>query len=132
MLFNPAFAIGIGGFVGFLSCCLITLFQSPLRNLLGLIDPYGTIFTFFVPSLIAGFISAIIHLFPFTFGLYPINAHPGRNIGENLAIQLLGVVLTLGFAIVLGLIMGAVFRILKSSDVPPFDDRKYFTAVNEQ
>lgn len=117
MLFYPAFSIGIGSVVGFICCSLISKIQTPLRNTIGLIDPYGTIFTFFVPSLIAGFISAIIHLFPFTYQNYGENASSARNKGENLGIQLLGIVLTLGFAIVLGMILGAIFRIFKSSDL---------------
>lgn len=107
--------------IGFIVGVLTTFLNSRKKDLNkeGIIDSLGSLFVFFVPSLIGAFYSAIL----FTTSSYgPDNSSsftqhdPNRTRFQQGGFQIIGALITIGIAIVAGLIIGGFGKIFNQID----------------
>ena len=111
--------------IGFLAGVITTLLNSKKKSLndkeKGVIDSLGSLMVFFVPALLGGFYSAIL----FTTASYgPDNTDAtnqvlaGRSRWGQGSFQLVGMAITLGIALLCGILIGVFSKIIGSVDGP--------------
>lgn len=118
--------------IGFLVGVLTTYLNTRKKDLNkeGVIDSLGSLFVFFVPSLIGALYSAIL----FATGSYgPDNSNsftqhdPNRTRYQQGGFQVIGALITVGIAIAAGLIIGGFGKIFNQidNDEDFFNDNAY-------
>ena len=132
---NPFPALLIGFLVGVITTFLNSKKKDKLNHE-GVIDSLGSSIVFLVPSLLGGIYSAIL----FTTSPYgPDNTDnnvqvlPGRTRWSQGGMQLAGIGITVGIAIVCGLLIGAFSKIIGGRSVHElFNDHSYIEKDSSQ
>eukprot|EP00919_Chromeraceae_sp_WS-2016_P052451 GHVR01124515.1.p1 GENE.GHVR01124515.1~~GHVR01124515.1.p1 ORF type:complete len:118 (+),score=7.26 GHVR01124515.1:2983-3336(+) len=106
---NPFPAILIGLIAGILSTLLNATMKKAL-NRTGVIDSQGALFTFLIPSFIGGIYSAILQAIGASDpGVGPY-IEQGRSSFVQGGMQIAGIFITIGIAVISGLILGLIFK----------------------
>jgi hypothetical protein len=128
--------LGVGTITGFLSVVLIHYLKHRV-NKSGVIDTHGTIFAFMIPGVLASIISAVVQatnppsIIFFTSSttqiIYETNRSGERNNIQQGGFQIVGMLISIGIAIVAGISSGIFMRIFnKNQPENQFIDESYF------
>lgn len=115
MNFNPAVPLIVGFFVGLISC-IYTATWLRRQNSEGVVHTFPHIQRFFIPSIFAVLLGAILHgVGEYQNGGYSLDyKHPDRSVSGQGGFQLIALPLTIGIGALAAAIVGFIFRAVNS------------------
>ena len=135
---NPALPLGLGTCSGFITVLLTSTIQNYV-NRKGILDTHATIANYLIPSLAGGIVSAVVHAtnpgnVTDSNGtvVYQTNRDPTKsNFGQG-GMQMAGLGVTLGIALIAGILIGLLFKLInKNHHTHQFIDKSYYEGFDK-
>jgi hypothetical protein len=112
--FNPCIPLIVGFIVSFLSSLYPSVIHKKI-NEGGVLFSFPHLNRFLIPAFIASIVSAVIQACGISAnGAFEINQLPGRTKSQQGGWQIIGLLITIGIALIAGLIIGIIYKIINN------------------